>query len=301
LGIEAAAKGRPTYTLSGHSFVGDKRTTPIRGDLADIKLAGKLFAPHYAVPMIRSCVAPSTPMYEAPDPSSTGVSELIFGEDFAVLDIAGIWAWGYSVADDYLGYIALSALDDPVVPSHIVISRGAVISEHPQVRAAKTKRLPMGARLLCGLPSECGQYLATGGGFVHGDQIAAIGAVAGDPATLAERLLGAPYLWGGRCGDAIDCSGLVQLTFGMKGIQAPRDADMQQAGFGVALREGEDLQRNDLVFFPGHVGIMIDSENIVHANMSAVAVSIEPLSDVAARYAEEPNGPILARKRVALA
>jgi cell wall-associated NlpC family hydrolase len=300
LGSQATTTRRPTYTLSGHSYVGDKRTTPIRGDLADIKLAGKLFAPHYAVPMIRSCVAPSTPMYEAPDPSSTGVSELIFGEDFAVLDIAGIWAWGYSVADDYLGYIALSALDDPIVPTHIVISRGAVISEQPQVRAAKIKRLPMGARLLCGNPSACGQYLATDGGYVHVDQISAIGAVTGDPADLAERLLGAPYLWGGRCGDAIDCSGLVQLTFGMKGIQAPRDADMQQASFGVELAADADLQRNDLIFFPGHVGIMTDSENIIHANMSAVAVSIDPLSDVAARYAEQPGGPILARKRVAL-
>jgi cell wall-associated NlpC family hydrolase len=300
LGIETTGTKRPTFTLSGHSFVGDKRTTPIRGDLADIKLAGKLFAPHYAVPMIRSCVAPSTPMYEAPDPSSTGVSELIFGEDFAVLDVAGIWAWGYSVADDYLGYIALSALDEPVTPTHIVISRGAVISEQPQVRAAKTKRLPMGARLLCGATSDCGQYLATSDGFVHVDQIATISAVEGDPAELAERLLGAPYLWGGRCGDAIDCSGLVQLTFGMKGIQAPRDADMQQAAFGKELSADESLQRNDLVFFPGHVGIMIDSENIIHANMTAVAVSVEPLSDVAARYADQPGGPILARKRVTL-
>jgi hypothetical protein len=51
---------RRIYKLTGHSLVGDKRTTPIRGDLADISLAGKLFAPHYAVPMLRTGIAPVT-------------------------------------------------------------------------------------------------------------------------------------------------------------------------------------------------------------------------------------------------
>jgi cell wall-associated NlpC family hydrolase len=108
-----------------------------------------------------------------------------------------------------------------------------------------------------------------------------------------------PYSWGGRSGDALDCSGLVQLVFGLKGIAAPRDADMQQAGFGLELNEGEALQRGDLVFFPGHVGIMADSENVIHANGAAMAVSVEPLVDAAARFAEH-DVAILARKRVAL-
>ena len=82
---------RPTYTLTGHSFVGDKRMTPIRGDLADIKLAGKLFAPHYAVPMLRTGIAPVTEIHEQPDAQSMPVSALMHGEEFAVLDVAGEW------------------------------------------------------------------------------------------------------------------------------------------------------------------------------------------------------------------
>ena len=42
------------YALSGPARVRDARITPIRGDLADIALAGKLFAPHYVVPMERA-------------------------------------------------------------------------------------------------------------------------------------------------------------------------------------------------------------------------------------------------------
>jgi cell wall-associated NlpC family hydrolase len=124
-----------------------------------------------------------------------------------------------------------------------------------------------------------------------------IGRVAASPADLAEQLIGTPYSWGGRSGDAIDCSGLVQLVFGLKGHMPPRDADMQQAEFGEELAEGDALQRGDLVFFPGHVGIMADAENIIHANGTAMAVSVEPLADAAARFAAYDEA-IVARKRV---
>ncbi|MGC1469463.1 MAG: NlpC/P60 family protein, partial [Sphingorhabdus sp.] len=65
------------------------------------------------------------------------------------------------------------------------------------------------------------------------------------------------------------------------------------------LGADEKLQRGDLVFFPGHVGIMADEVNLIHANGAAMAVSIEPLADATARFAEH-EVPVLARKRVAL-
>ncbi len=291
---------RATYTLTGHSFVGDKRTTPIRGDLADIKLAGKLFAPHYAIPMIRSCHAPSAQMFEAADASSTATSELVYGEQFAVLDVAGNWAWGYGLHDDYLGYVALDALGAVIDASHVVTSVGAIIFEAPQIRTPVVRRLPMGAKLRCTALSECGAFYATDEGFVPISHVTKIGEVAGTPADIAEHLVGTPYLWGGRSGDALDCSGLVQLTFGLVGIMAPRDSDMQMAAMGVGIFEGDALRRNDLIFFPGHVGIMADADTLIHANFKAIQVKIEPLIDVAARFSSDPKGPILARKRVAL-
>jgi cell wall-associated NlpC family hydrolase len=152
---------------------------------------------------------------------------------------------------------------------------------------------------VCGDVSECGKFLACENGFVSLGHVSKVGKVIGSPADLAESLVGTPYSWGGRSGDAIDCSGLVQLVYGLKGISAPRDADMQQASFGDELPEDAVLQRGDLVFFPGHVGIMADGENLIHANAAAMAVSIEPLSNAAARFVEHEVA-VLARKRVAL-
>jgi hypothetical protein len=295
---QQASKPRATYTLEGHSFVGDKRTTPIRGDLADIKLAGKLFAPHYAVPMIRSCIVPSAMMHEQADGQSTGISELIYGEDFAVLDVAGIWAWGYTVHDDYLGYVALAALGERPIAGHFVTTSGAMLLSAPDIKSQTKLRLHMGAKLVCGARANGAEFLECDGGFVAAAHVAEFGAVTGDPASLAEKLIGTPYLWGGRSGDAIDCSGLVQLVFGMKGIALPRDTDMQQDEVGRALADDEALIRNDLVYFPGHVGIMADGETIIHATAHHMRTVSEPLAEVTARFTDGEGGPVLARRRV---
>jgi hypothetical protein len=146
----ATLPARARYSLSGHSFVGDPRTTPIRGDLADIKLAGKLFAPHYAVPIIRTGIAPVTEIHERPDALSMPVSALIHGEEFAVLDIAGDWAWGYCLHDDYLGYLRISELGDDFVATHIVSAPATLLVTAPTIKAPVLARYPMGAQIKCG-------------------------------------------------------------------------------------------------------------------------------------------------------
>ena len=290
---------RAIYSLTGHSIEGDKRTTPIRGDLADIKLAGKLFAPHYAVPMLRTGIAPVTEIHAEPHLSSMPVSALMHGEEFAVLDVAGEWAWGFCLHDDYLGYLRFADLGEDFTATHVVSAPATLLVAQPSIKAPVLARYPMGAQIVCGEPSECGKYLACENGWVPTAHLSEIGKVAGSPADLAEKLVGVPYSWGGRSGDALDCSWLVQLVFGLKGIKAPRDADMQQASFGEHLPEGEALQRGDLIFFPGHVGMMVDGENLIHANGAAMAVSIEPLEAAAARF-DKHEVPVLARKRVGL-
>lgn len=296
---QTTAKERQRYKLSGHSLVGDPRTTPIRGDLADMKLAGKLFAPHYAVPILRTGIAPVTEIHAEPHASSMPVSALMHGEEFAVLDVAGEWAWGYCLHDNYLGYLRFAELGDDFDATHIVSAPATLLVASPSIKAPVLARYPMGAQLACGEPSECGKYLVCEQGFVPLAHLSEIGKVKASPVELAMQLIGTPYSWGGRGGDAIDCSGLVQLVFGMQGLTVPRDADMQQADFGEELAEDAALQKGDLIFFPGHVGIMVDGENIVHANAHWMSVQVEPLAVAAARFTDQER-PILARKRVKL-
>ena len=111
---------------------------------------------------------------------------------------------------------------------------------------------------------------------------------AGDFVAVAELLERTPYLWGGTSAFGIDCSGLVQLSLRMAGQSVPRDTDMQAGGIGAALDIGEDLaglRRGDLVFWKGHVAIMLDGETVIHANGHTMSVAREPLLQAVERIA----------------
>lgn len=119
-----------------------------------------------------------------------------------------------------------------------------------------------------------------------------------DPVEAARSFLGKPYVWGGRGGVGLDCSGLIQRSLAVAGIAAPRDSDMQLATLGAEIATKTPLQRGDLVFFPGHVGMMVDAENLIHATQNFGKTLIEPLAAVAARIVENLERPILSRRRI---
>ncbi|WP_430417517.1 NlpC/P60 family protein [Parasphingorhabdus sp.] len=298
--------GRTKFVLHGPEDVFDPRVTAHRGDLADVSLAGKLFAPHYATPMPMRCAAPKALIRKQGGKNHEAISELLHGEDFSMLDVVGDWAWGYCGLDGYVGYLPVHALQHQKKtpqPTHLISARAALIFVEPDFKSGVMKRLPMGARIACGEASECDNFLKTGKGFVHVRHVQQIGAPvvfdgSNGSAALAEQMVGAPYLWGGRSGDGLDCSGLVQMILMLTGVDSPRDTDQQMAALGQDIADGEDLRRGDLVFFPNHVGLMIDSERIVHANSHWMQVSIERLTDVVARFAATTDQPILARKRL---
>jgi hypothetical protein len=281
--------------LTGRSRIYDPRVHAVRRDIADIALADWIFAPHYAQAEPRLIAQPSTMLRTAPQPDATAGSQLLFGETFHVLDVQGGWAWGYCGHDHYVGYIAADALAAPFVPTHLIAVREAPVFSEASIKASVRMTLALGARVEGAMG---GDFVETDQGFVHRRHVAPIDATLGDPVSIAERLLGAPYLWGGRGAGGVDCSGLVQIALMLAGHDCPRDSDQQGAALGRELATNEPHARGDLIFFPGHVGLMVDAESLLHANAWWMGVVVEPLEDVLARLRPQHENPLTSARRL---
>lgn len=284
-----------TARLSGPSLALDRRIHAVREDLADIALADRVVAPHFAASVPTALAVPHATIRGRPDPNASATSELLFGEVFHVFEFGGRWAWGQCAHDGYVGYVDASLLThDAPAPTHRIAAPQGLVFAEADIKSPVLSVLPLGAQVAVTASEGAFHALATGG-FVHDRHVGALTPASGDPVAVAMSFIGTPYRWGGRTRAGIDCSGLVQQALMACGIACPRDSDQQREGLGTRV-EAAALRRGDLVYFPGHVGIMADSTNLLHANAHWMATVIEPLADVVARVTAET--PILAIKRV---
>ncbi len=277
----------------------DRRLTPARPEIAARHLEGRVAAARFVEGVAMQVKEGVVDVKREPRPDAPLDTQALYGDCVTVYDEEEGWCWGQLASDGYVGWIAANALWSRVEPpTHVVRVARSFVYPAANMKAPTILALPLGAAV-CVIERR-NDFLATSdGGFVYARHLSPIDAHADDFVTIAETLIGVPYLWGGKSPLGIDCSGLVQCALARAGIAAPRDSDLQQAGLGRPLAQGEPLQRGDLVFWKGHVGIMRDPATLLHANATHMLVTSEPLDEVRARNLAAGAGEVTAIKRLA--
>jgi hypothetical protein len=64
------------------------------------------------------------------------------------------------------------------------------------------------------------------------------------------------------------------------------------------LAQGTAPERGDLMFWKGHVGIMLDATRLLHCNGHHMAVAIEPLETARTRILDAGEGPVIRHARL---
>jgi cell wall-associated NlpC family hydrolase len=262
----------------------DPRVTPARPDLAAKALEGKVTAARYVEGRVMEVIEPQAPLRHEPRPDAPLDTEALKGERVTIYDSnAEGFAWGQLAADNYVGWLPSDALAPPgAAPTHKVAALRALVFPGPDIKLRPVEALPFGAKLA--VARMAGRMAVTQAGFyVPAVHLKPIGENEPDFVTVAERFVGVPYLWGGKTALGLDCSGLVQIALAACGGACPRDSDMQEQALGAPVADRSDLKRGDLVFWKGHVAIVRDRENFLHANAFHMAVAIEPIADAIVR------------------
>ncbi len=261
----------------------DPRRHAYRDDLAAKTLLGRVRSARFVEGRCKQVGVCRLPVRRAPQRDAPRDTEALFGECVTVFDEAEGWAWVQLARDGYVGYVAASCLrDESDRATHRVVSVLTLVYREPSALSSPLMHLPFNA--MVGIVGARGGFVElSSGGFVGAQHLADIDTRLPDYVDSALQFIGLPYLFGGKTGLGLDCSGLVQLVLQAAGHQAPRDSDMQSEEISPKVDIGPDLvglQRGDLVFWPGHVGIMVDAAMVVHANATTMSVALEPVCDV---------------------
>ncbi len=275
--------------------VHDPRLAAFRPDLADLRLQGQVEAGRFVEGRPARIGVSVADIRKAPRPDAGLNTQALFGDDVRVFDVAEGWAWVQNERDGYVGYVADTVLAERgAAPTHIVAAPRTFLYPGPDMKWPRSGELSLGSRVaVTGNAETRGTryaLLASGEAVVE-VHLAPLGRYAPDFVTVAETLIHTPYLWGGASAFGIDCSGLVQLSMLMAGRNVLRDSDMQEMSLGSPVDPGAGLRRGDLAFWKGHVAIMTDAENMIHANGHTMTVANEPLGAAIDRIGYLYGGP----------
>ncbi len=265
----------------------DPRLHAYREDIADVALRGKVDALRFVKPELRQISVSIASVHAEPRMDAGTVTEALLGEQVNVFHVSDGWAFVQLLMDSYVGYLPGRCLTNQVMEAtHRIAVPSTLLYVKPDIKANPVQHVYMNS-LVSVIKMEGDFARLRDHRFVWVKHLMPVEKYWDDPATVAEAYVNAPYLWGGKTVAGLDCSGLVQLAWQACGIDCPRDADMMQKGFGKPLKRDRDLKlaRNDMVFWQGHVGLMLDSVNLIHSNGHHMQVVVEPLSGAIGRIA----------------
>ena len=237
-----------------------------------------------------------TPVRQEPSEGSEQLTQLLFGEVCEVLDRLPRWTKIRSTLDGQEGWVDFKMLTSasnlspltynlPATTVATPIAIATAMETGEELMLTLGTRLPnyahgtfevLGKQYLIN-PSSVNTALSTAS---IASDLPSTGANAdlqrSDLITIAQSLLNAPYLWGGKNAMGMDCSGFTQVVYATQGINLLRNAreQMTQGNLVPSLAEA---QPGDLAFFDhadrdpkatniSHVGLLLSPTEIIHCS-----------------------------------
>ena len=233
-------------------------------------------------------------MKSEPMDTSTLETECLFGETVEILDKHFDWVYCKLNTDGYRGWVKKEGLGKIKNPTHRVVANRSFVYEDKNPKSNYLLYLPLGAQLVIDkIQSGWAEIILYNKkiqvGYVPSRHIVSLDHRVKDWVAIAELALGTPYKWGGRDTIGIDCSALLQLSYQTYGEDIPRNTSQQIKLKKKQILEINDLKRGCVVFWEGHVGIMIDKFNCIHANAFHMQTRVEPLSQIINRIGGDFN------------
>ncbi len=232
-------------------------------------------------------------LYEKQNIESEVVSQALYGENFHILEKKNDWILIQLKDDNYTGWILNYSYFNFFKTNYMVNIPCTWVYNSPDIKSYPRIKLFAGSKLkVIELRKSWARVEITEKKLFNG-YIPVRHIVKKNKKlnwlNIIKQFENAPYLWGGKTVNGIDCSGLLQLSLKFLGLKIPRDTKDQRNYFKnfILKDKSKILKKGDIIFWKGHVAVILNNKKLIHANAFHMSVKIEQIESALKRINQQ--------------
>ena len=232
-------------------------------------------------------------MYKKQDINSEMVSQALYGENFYILKQYNEWTFIQLKDDNYKGWVLNCKYNQFFKSTHLVCITNTWVYDSPNIRSNFIMKLFAGSKINIIESNKTWSKIEIFDknlfcGYIPTKHIIKINKKL-SWLKIIKQFENAPYLWGGKSVNGIDCSGLLQLSMKFIGSNIPRDTKDQKNHFQnfILKSKHKNYNRGDIIFWKGHVAIILKKTQLIHANAFHMSVKVERIENALKRINEQ--------------
>ena len=234
-------------------------------------------------------------LYKKKSVTSKIVTQMLYGENFTILRKFGNWCKIKLHTDNYVGFIIRKKFAKSSKPTHKVSVLAANIYGKPSSKTKQNNKLTFSSKICA--KEKYGSFIKFENQWIRTRDLKPINYKDKNIFSKVDLFKGKKYQWGGKKFNGVDCSALVQLFFNFNNKFCPRDTKDQQNYFKKRVKL-QNIKKNDLIFWRGHVAIILSKNKLIHAYGPLKKVLIMNINYAIKRIEKTANLKVIGIKRI---
>ena len=234
-------------------------------------------------------------VYKKKTKKSSVVTQLLYGDTFKKLKQEGSWIKIKNDSDNYKGYIKNKKFNLNHKNTHKVYILRANLYSKPNEKSKIKKKLSFGSKVK--ITQQRGKFLGFDKFWIKKNSLKKINFKTNNYFKDINKFINVKYKWGGKHFTGIDCSGLIQLFLNFNNKFCPRDTKDQIKYFKKKIKL-YNIKKNDLIFWKGHVAIVLSKNKLIHAYGPLKKVVIMPIKKTIDRIYRTANLKVAGIRRI---
>ena len=222
------------------------------------------------------------------------VTQILYGETFKKIKKNGSWLKIKTDLDNYRGFLREKKFPINQKNTHKIFNLTAPLYSKPNIKSKMQKKLSFSSKIR--IVEKKNGFYKFDNYWIRKKDLKPINYITKDIFKYVKKFINIKYKWGGRHFTGIDCSGLIQLFFNFNNKFCPRDTKDQIKYFKKKIKLN-NIKKNDLIFWKGHVAIAKSKYNLIHAYGPLKKTLIMPTNKTIDRIYKTANLKVIGIKR----